>query len=162
MLTLRRPVPEDLAAIRAAYARSETLHHPWSWAPEDFELYLAQQGRYFVCPEGSDEILGTFNISGVIRGFFQSGYLGYEVFSPHQRKGHMREGLALLLNEAFGTLALHRLEANIQPGNEASIRLVAGAGFVREGYSRRFLRVGGQDWKDHERWAILNDDWAER
>ncbi|WP_417071247.1 GNAT family N-acetyltransferase [Niveibacterium terrae] len=162
MLTLRRPVPEDLVEIRAAYARSEALHHPWTWAPEDFERYLAQQGRYFVCPEGGDEILGTFNISGVIRGLFQSGYLGYEVFCPHQRKGIMREALGLLLNEAFGTLALHRLEANIQPGNEASIRLVAGAGFVREGFSRRYLRVGGGEWKDHERWAIVNDDWVER
>jgi ribosomal-protein-alanine N-acetyltransferase len=159
MVFLRRPVPLDLAEVRAAYLRSRELHQFWASAPEDFERYLAQEGRYFVCLDGSREIVGTFNISGVIRGYFHSGYLGYEAFCPHQGRGYMREGMALLLQEAFATLNLHRLEANIQPGNEASIRLVAGAGFVKEGFSRRYLRVGGGDWKDHERWAILNDDW---
>ena len=159
MVFLKRPMPQDLAEIRAAYARSESLHHPWAAAPEDFERYLSQEGRYFVCLDGSREIVGTFNISGVIRGYFHSGYLGYEAFSPHQGKGYMREGMALLLHEAFVTQNLHRLEANIQPGNEASIRLVAGAGFVKEGFSRRYLRVGGRQWMDHERWAILNDEW---
>jgi ribosomal-protein-alanine N-acetyltransferase len=50
------------------------------------------------------------------------------------------------------------VEANIQPQNRASIPLVKRAGFVREGYSRRYLKNGGQ-WRDHERWAILYDDW---
>lgn len=70
--------------------------------------------------------------------------------------------MKLLLEEAFGRLKLHRLEANIQPGNIASIKLVAKAGFVQEGFSRNYLRVGGFEWKDHERWAIINPNWAEQ
>jgi ribosomal-protein-alanine N-acetyltransferase len=63
-----------------------------------------------------------------------------------------------MLRYAFKQLKLHRLEANIQPGNLASIALIKRAGFVREGYSRRYLKICGQ-WRDHERWAILSEDW---
>jgi ribosomal-protein-alanine N-acetyltransferase len=63
-----------------------------------------------------------------------------------------------MLRYAFKQLKLHRVEANIQPENVASIALVKRAGFVNEGYSRRYLKIGGQ-WRDHERWAILHEDW---
>ena len=65
--------------------------------------------------------------------------------------------MALLLDLAFGPLSLHRLEANIQPGNHASIALARGAGFRLEGYSPRYLLIGGQ-WRDHERYALTADE----
>ena len=83
------------------------------------------------------------------------------MFCPYQGKGYMREGLALLLRKAFDHLGLHRLEANIQPGNITSIRFVSKAGFVKEGFSRQYLRVDGKDWKDYERWAFINVNWCE-
>jgi ribosomal-protein-alanine N-acetyltransferase len=70
----------------------------------------------------------------------------------------MREALEAVLRLAFGALRLHRVEANIQPQNRASIALVKSLGFRREGYSRRYLKIGGR-WRDHERWALLVDDW---
>jgi ribosomal-protein-alanine N-acetyltransferase len=63
-----------------------------------------------------------------------------------------------VIARAFRTLRLHRLEANIQPGNLASIALVRRLGFRREGLSRRYLKIGGR-WRDHERWAILAEEW---
>ena len=54
-------------------------------------------------------------------------------------------------------ISLHRLEASIQPANERSIALVRAAGFTREGFSRRYLKIGGR-WRDHEHWAILAED----
>ncbi|MBW8878969.1 MAG: GNAT family N-acetyltransferase [Acidobacteria bacterium] len=53
------------------------------------------------------------------------------------------------------------LEANIQPENRPSLALVARLGFTREGLSRRYLKIGGR-WRDHERWAILAEDWRAR
>jgi ribosomal-protein-alanine N-acetyltransferase len=63
-----------------------------------------------------------------------------------------------MLDRAFEELGLHRLEANIQPLNATSIALVKRAGFVHEGTSRRYLQVDG-DWRDHEHWTMLADDW---
>ena len=87
-------------------------------------------------------------------GNFQSAYLGFYTGAPFMGKGYMSEGLRLVLRHAFSRLGLHRLEANIQPANRASIRLVRRAGFRREGFSPRYLKVFGR-WRDHERWAII-------
>jgi ribosomal-protein-alanine N-acetyltransferase len=104
---------------------------------------------------GSGEMVGVVNISEIVRGAFRSGYLGYYAFTPFERRGLMTEGLSLVVDEAFGGLGLHRLEANVQPDNGASIRLVRRLGFRREGYSPRYLKINGR-WRDHERWAILS------
>ncbi|NAR77670.1 GNAT family N-acetyltransferase [Acinetobacter haemolyticus] len=159
---LRKPQLSDLAEIKQAYQNSIHLHQPWTYPPTDFEQYLQQEHRYFVCLTENHAIVGTFNISNIIRGHFHSAFLGYEAFYPYIGQGYMRHGLQLVLHEAFQILNLHRLEANIQPENSPSIRLVAGAGFVKEGFSRQYLRVGGKEWKDHERWAILNSNWTDK
>ena len=96
------------------------------------------------------------NISEIVRGAFRSAYLGYYAFTPHEDRGLMTEGLRLAVSDAFRRLRLHRLEANVQPGNEASLRLIRRLGFRREGYSPRYLKIRGR-WRDHERWALLAD-----
>ena len=159
MLFLRKPTKNDEAVIRACYSRSTSLHQPWTFEPKESADYLMQSERHFLCLASTGEIVGTFNISNIVRGHFHSAYLGYEVFVPHQSKGYMRIGLKLLLDQAFSILNLHRLEANVQPGNASSIKLLESAGFVKEGYSRDYLNVGDKGWRDHERWAIINDDW---
>lgn len=161
MVYLRKPEISDKSEILDAYGRSADIHRPWAYPPPNIDDYLAEEHRYFVCLNESGAIAGTYCISAIIRGWFQSGYLGYEVFSPYQGKGYMAEGLRLMLQEAFGSLNLHRIEANIQSGNTASIQLVSKAGFEKEGFSKHYLRVGGERWKDHERWAIVNADWRD-
>jgi ribosomal-protein-alanine N-acetyltransferase len=90
----------------------------------------------------------------MIMGALRSGFLGYYAFAGQERRGYMREGLTAVVKQAFGTLKLHRLEANIQPDNRASLLLARTCGFRREGYSLRYLRIGGR-WRDHERWALV-------
>jgi [ribosomal protein S5]-alanine N-acetyltransferase len=111
-----------------------------------------------VCLRSTGEMVGVVNLSEVVRGCFQSAYLGYYAFSPHAGRGYMTEGLGLVVTKAFRELKLHRLEANIQPSNGASIDLARRLGFRKEGFSPRYLKVLGR-WKDHERWTILAEDW---
>jgi len=149
--------------------KSQRLHRPWVKAPQTREAYLAflkrsrheRQASYFVCSSATDELVGVINLNEIVRGLFQSAYAGYYAFAPHAGAGNMAAGLALVLNEAFGPLGLHRVEANVQPKNESSRRLVAGLGFRLEGLSARYLKIGGR-WCDHERWAMLAEDWQKR
>jgi ribosomal-protein-alanine N-acetyltransferase len=161
---LRSPTPEDQDEFLAAMHASRKLHRPWLNAPTTPEAFLRILDRVyderfdplFACRREDGAIVGFFNIGEIVRGTFQSAYLGYGGVATHAGQGYMTEGMQLLLARAFGDLRLHRIEANIQPGNAASLALVKRAGFVREGFSERYLKIGGR-WRDHERWAIRSD-----
>jgi ribosomal-protein-alanine N-acetyltransferase len=160
---IRPPQPGDCDEFISGVRRSRKLHGSWiqpkATNKSEFAKYLARfssdrhQG-FLVVHRLTKEIIGVININEIIRGAFQNGSLGYYAFEPHAGKGLMREGLALVVKHAFSKLKLHRLEANIQPGNHASIALVKKSGFVCEGLGRRLLKVRGR-WQDHERWALL-------
>jgi [ribosomal protein S5]-alanine N-acetyltransferase len=166
---LRSPEHSDRAEFIALMRASRAFHRPWATAPTDneaFDAYLADSHRpdfeaMLACRREDGVILGFFNLSHITRGSLQSAYLGYAVASVYAHHGYMREGIELVMRHAFLTLHLHRIEANIQPGNHASIALARGAGFTREGFSPRYLKIGGR-WRDHERWAILAEDWRTR
>jgi ribosomal-protein-alanine N-acetyltransferase len=157
----------DREEFLALARESRELHRPWTYPPErpdQFDDLFARSRRDdFVCLLGcvheTDAIAGVFTISQIVRGAFQSAYLGYYAHARYARHGLMREAMEQVLDHAFGALALHRLEANIQPGNQPSIALARGAGFRLEGFSPRYLLIGGQ-WRDHERYAITVDERA--
>ena len=158
---LVRPSARWAAEFVAAVRRSRTLHGRWVRPPATPAAYRAYVRRlrrpthegYLVCRRDSGELVGVVNVSEIVQGAFQSGYLGYYAFRPYERQGLMTEGLRLVVRDAFRRLGLHRLEANVQPGNHASIRLVRRLGFRREGYSPGYLKIEGR-WRDHERWAL--------
>jgi ribosomal-protein-alanine N-acetyltransferase len=159
----------DREAFLAMVRDSRALHRPWTYPPEradQFEELVARARRddfvcLVACDKETDAIAGVFTISQIVRGAFQSAYLGYYASAHYARQGYMREAMDLVLDHAFAVLRLHRLEANIQPGNAASIALARGSGFRLEGYSPRYLLIGGQ-WRDHERYAITVDEHARR
>ena len=109
------------------------------------------------CLRDGGAIVGVLIVSQIVRGAFQSAYLGYYVHQRHAGNGYMREAMLQTVDHAFGRLALHRMEANIQPLNRASVALALSAGFRLEGFSPRYLLIGGQ-WRDHERYAITAED----
>ncbi|MGH8850218.1 MAG: GNAT family N-acetyltransferase [Casimicrobiaceae bacterium] len=171
---LRRPVPGDATAFVAGVRSSERLHRGWVQAPTTAAGFAAYLRRFagpasrgargathvgvVVCKLADHSLLGVFNFSEIVRGAFNSCYLGYYAFAAHAGQGYMSEGLTLTLGIAFGKLRLHRAEANVQPTNRRSVALVRRAGFTREGFSRRYVKIAGR-WRDHERWAMLAEDW---
>ncbi|HEY9287829.1 MAG TPA: GNAT family protein [Candidatus Dormibacteraeota bacterium] len=163
---LREPTAADRDEMIVGNRASRRLHRGWVTPPIDAPAYrrwmrrcrLATVRCLLVCRLEDDAITGVFALSQIVRGFFQSAYLGYYALEPFTGQGYMREGLQLTLRYAFTTMKLHRVEANIQPENAASIALARRAGFRLEGYSPRYLKVAGR-WRDHQRWAILIDDW---
>jgi ribosomal-protein-alanine N-acetyltransferase len=111
---------------------------------------------FLVIKRSTGYIIGVINLGHIIRGPLQSAFVGYYAFGGFEGQGLMTEGRRLVIRHAFQKLRLHRLEANIQPGNHASLALAGRCGFVREGFSARYLKIGGR-WRDHERWAIVAD-----
>lgn len=150
-------------------AESQELHSPWISPPFTDAAYVAYLQRceaetfrgFFVCDRSTGELAGVINLSEIVRGCFQSAYLGFYAFAPRARRGYLRAGVAEALTTAFGELALHRVEANVQPDNLPSRTLIESVGFRREGYSPKYLKIDGE-WKDHERWALLAEDWRRR
>ncbi len=145
--------------------QSQMLHHPWVNPPQTtdefndfFQRFQQPNQKSFIVHLPSNEIVGVINVSEIVRGFFQSAYLGFYASSAYAGKGMMSQGLKLVLSKAFTELGLHRLEANIQPGNLTSIQLVAKNGFKREGFSPRYLKINNK-WCDHERWALTLEDY---
>ncbi|WP_157254352.1 GNAT family N-acetyltransferase [Nonomuraea typhae] len=162
-VTLRPLTRHDETEFTALVRASADLHHPWMSLPDTEEGFRAYLARFdlvtarplLVCVRETGDITGMININSIIRGRFQNGSLGYAAFAPSAGRGYMTEGLGLVLRYAFGQLRLHRLEAQIQPGNTASIKLVRRLGFRFEGLSPALLFINGA-WEDHERWAIHN------
>ena len=163
---LREPTNTDASEILARNRASRALHHGWVVPPTDtaaFARWLRRARQptvkvLLVCRLDDGVIVGVFALSQIFRGGFQSAYLGYYALEPFAGRGYMREAMGLVLRHVFRTMKLHRVEANIQPENIASIALVKAAGFRLEGFSPRYLKVAGR-WRDHQRWAMLIDDW---
>jgi len=161
---LHRPTENDAPEYVDAVLASREVHEPWVSPPASHAAFTAYLDRlrepthtgFFVRAEG--RLVGVININNIVMGAFRSGHLGYFAFSGGEGRGCMLAGLRLVVDCAFGELGLHRLEANIQPGNVRSIALVRRLGFVKEGLSRRYLFIAGE-WRDHERWAITAEDW---
>ncbi len=159
------PTAADCNEFTAAAIASRALHHPWVFPPETpeaFGVYLDRIRREdnagFLLRRTEDGVLaGMVNANNIVFGSLRSAYLGYAAFAGSEGRGLMAEGLRLVIAHLFEDLGLHRVEANIQPANERSRRLVEGLGFEREGYSKRYLFIDG-DWRDHERWALRVED----
>ena len=106
--------------------------------------------------EAADRIIGFVKFSKIIRGPFQSCFLSYALDGAQVRRGYMREALEAAIEYLFEFERMHRVEANILPENEASLRTVAGLGFADEGLSRNYLRINGR-WRDHVHMVRLNE-----
>jgi ribosomal-protein-alanine N-acetyltransferase len=172
---LRHPLHADQGEFLDLRRASAEFHRPWDplpppdidpFGPAAFEQYLLgargdRRERLLLCRRADERLLGSISVNETSRGVFQNASLGYWIGAPFARRGYMTEGLELALCYCFESLGLHRVEANIRPENAPSIALVRRLGFRLEGYSPAFIQIEGR-WCDHERWALLADEWRAR
>ncbi len=164
---LAYPQTDDRTEFLAAVSQSLDLHAPWVAAPcttQAFASFLERarqpdQVSFLIRKNDSLAMAGVINFSQIVRGLFQSSYLGFYAFRPASGQGIMCEGLELALRYYFETLGLHRIEANVQPNNARSLALVKRLGFRYEGFSPKYLFIDGA-WRDHERFALTAEDFA--
>ncbi len=163
---LRQPKAEDFEELTRLYKSSRKFHRGLVQTPineKAFEKYLAHSQLevnefFLICKNNDGAIVGSINLSQIFRGNFKNAYLGYYLGEKFTRQGFMTEAVKILLQFAFRELMLHRIEANVQPQNAASIAVLQRMSFTKEGFSPKYLKVGGR-WRDHERWAIIVEDW---
>ena len=162
---IQAPQAGDEAAFLAAMRASVGLHHPWVSTPQDHAGWLRYMKRlerdneagFLIKRIHDGAICGVINLNVITYEALCSAYVSYFGVAGMTEKGYMKEGMLQVISYAFQKLGLHRLEANIQPGNLPSIALARTAGFQYEGFSPRYLKINGV-WCDHERWAILADE----
>jgi ribosomal-protein-alanine N-acetyltransferase len=166
---VRSPRPDDAEAFLVAMRASIELHHPWTKAPltrPDYDAMLERAAGptyepLLIVERESGLIAGYVALSEVVRGSFQNAFMGYYGTAQLTGRGLMTEGILGALEHGFSTMGLHRIEANVQPGNERSLALARRVGFRLEGFSPRYLNIGGV-WCDHERYAMTVEDWHAR
>lgn len=165
---IQPPEAADKDAFLTAMRDSVGLHSPWVNAPKDnagWQRYMKRLERdneagYLVKRIHDNKIVGVVNLNIITYEALCSAYISYFGVIGQVEKGYMKEGLLQVIRHSFDELGLHRLEANIQPQNLASIALAQSTGFQYEGYSPRFLKINNE-WCDHERWAVLADEGAD-
>jgi [ribosomal protein S5]-alanine N-acetyltransferase len=164
---LRYVTVGDFEEMQTLFRESRKFYKGLIDTPETLEKFAAYVARnesetnecFVICRASDDKIVGAINLSQIFRRGFQNAYLGYSLGVKYTGQGFMTEAVALILRFAFKDLKLHRVEANVQPENLPSIAVLKRCGFTREGFSRKYLKIGGR-WRDHERFAIIKEDWS--
>ena len=166
---MRFPNSDDFAEFTALNKASRKFHRNLVTPPTDaksFDDFLKRNELetdccFLICRNEDGAIAGAAALSQIFRKAFQNAYLGYHLAEKYTGKGYMTEALGLVLRYAFKELKLHRVEANVQPENRASIAVLQRCGFTREGFSPKYLKIGGR-WRDHLRFAIIAEDWKNK
>ena len=172
-LLLTVPDESDAAALLAYAQRNDGPQRPWSppTPPEAFteqhilrrihdgqrQLAAGTHVRFWFRRrlEERGPFVGALTLSGIELGAFRCARVGYHLDHECQGQGLMSEALQAVVRYAFTQLRLHRLEASVIPTNERSVRVLERAGFVVEGYARKYLFINGQ-LRDHLLTSLSN------
>lgn len=173
-LSLRTLTANDANVLQSFLVRNRTFFSPWEplrdnpyYSEEaiiqriEGEILLESQEKQLslsLTRKGEERIIGNVTLSNIVRGPFQSCFLGYKLDEEATNRGYMSEAVARVADIAFNDLRLHRIEANIMPRNKRSIQVVEKNGFIYEGVSKRYLRING-NWEDHAHYVLLNEGW---
>jgi ribosomal-protein-alanine N-acetyltransferase len=154
-LRLRTPVPGDAAALLAVLGDPEvTRYHNVPTLTtlaeaqgllERLERRHADRDtvRWAIELVEHGEMIGTV---GLLRFDFEHRHaeVGYEIGRRWWGRGLAPEAAAAVIRYGFSVLGLHRIEAGVLPGNDASVRVLRKLGFLEEGTRRDYLHVKGR------------------
>lgn len=102
-------------------------------------------------------IAGQLNVANILHGSVSSGTIGYWIAKRYAGQGIMPIAVALAIDYLFDELHLHRVEIDIRPENEASLRIVQKLGLRQEGLKERFIHIDGA-WRDHLVFGITQEE----
>lgn len=167
-VTLRELTEDDAVAITRAYVRNREHLAPWEPArPEEFYTEKWHEGQLaaqvlenatdralYTVLEADGEIVGRLNLTGIVRGAFESGNIGYWLDARFTGRGLMSRAIEALAAHARDGLGLHRLQAATLPHNEASQAVLTRIGFERIGFAPSYLRIAGK-WQDHVMFQLI-------
>ncbi len=166
---LRWLTVSDVHSLYSIFSDPKVMRY-WSSLPLEnitaAEKLLEEIHNYFekrvlfqwgVARQADDCVIGTctlFHIDTDNR----RAEIGYALGSEFWGNGYMREALTLLINFCFSNLNLHRLEADVDPQNTSSIKVLERLGFRKEGYLRERWLVGGGA-QDSLFYGLLKKEW---
>ncbi|HEX9842917.1 MAG TPA: GNAT family protein [bacterium] len=174
-LLLRPLDPDDARVLLDYVVANRSWLAPWEPAhPASYFTVEGQRNILYQCLEdrrnetgvlfgifergnGVPALCGRISVSGIVRGIWQNGFVGYSIAESRAGQGYMTEALRRIVLFGFGELALHRLQASIIPRNTASLRVAQKSGFRYEGRALRYLRID-ETWEDHDLYALTADE----
>ncbi len=174
-LILRPLEPEDAPRLLEYVKENRDWLAPWEPAhPASYFTLEGQRNILYQCLEDRrsesgvlfgiferngkpERVIGRISVSGIVRGIWQNGFVGYSIAGCRAGRGYMTEALARVVRYGFSDLKLHRLQASIIPRNTASLRVVEKCRFRYEGRALRYLKINDV-WEDHDIFALTEDD----
>lgn len=172
-VTLRFPSTGDFRAWAETRGRSRAFLERWEpkWSVDELDRsawrlrlrrYREEYARgsgvtFLIFLNEGNTLVGGISVGNIRRGVAQAGQVGYWMSESHAGNGLMVDALKLVIDHAFGTLKLHRLEAACIPGNRRSIRVLEKAGFSQEGLLRSYLKINGL-WQDHFLYGLIEGE----
>lgn len=104
---------------------------------------------------GSEKFIGQITLGGIVFGAMRGAHIGYWIDQRYANRGFTTKAVSLLTNFGLNDLALHRIEINLRPENEASKRVAEKSGYIFEGMRPRYLHIDGA-WRDHATYVKEN------
>lgn len=170
ILYLRSFTPDDAYALLAYELRNRDYFKAFTFYKSNeyytieniqivIERYIRlknqnEMERFGIFLKSNHALIGMIALNDIMPPL-KSAYVGYQMDQAYTNHGYTTMALALIIDYAFNTLDLHRLEAGVMPANIGSIRVLEKNGFIREGLARKNVKINGQ-WEDHYLYGLLN------
>ena len=134
-----------------------TLSYQKKQLSYDYNMFKENKSvRFWIIKKEDNKLIGNICLSNIIMGNFKSCFMGYKLDKDEINKGFMTEAISEVVQIMFDDFGLHRIEVNVVPRNERSLKVMKKLNFEQEGFSKRYLEINGK-WEDHVHFAIYGD-----